>query len=477
MVNVHESGREGRHRILVVTGDLVGPGMAGPAIRAWHIAEYLAEEHDVVLASTTACTSTEGVGFRLESPDSAGFERLVEWCEVVVLQGYVLLHVPILRRPDRIMVVDGYDLLHLEALELSKHKADGSRQEHVRASLHALTDQAVHGDFFICASEKQRDYWLGHLSAVGRVNTLTYGRDPLLRSLVDVVPFGLPSAGAQRSGAGPRTTIPGIGADDDVLLWAGGIYDWLDPVTLVRAVDRLRHRRPQVRLVFMGMRHPNPEVPVMAMALEARDLARKLGLEGVHVFFNEGWVDYDSRQNWLLDADIGVSTHFAHAETAFAFRTRLLDYLWAGLPVVATAGDAFAELIGREGLGRVVEPEDVEGLEQAIYDLLSDPAVSAACRTNVERVRRSYEWPTTLEPLLRFCRNPARAQDHLPRRARATPDGGPAARFKRQTRTAARLYAEGGSKAVMKVAGQRLREAMDSVSARSGQGGGVRGSR
>ena len=461
--------------MLVVTGDVVGPGMAGPAIRAWHMAECLAEEHDVVLATTSGHRAGEGTsggtggstggaagaGFRLEAPDPARFERLMAWCEVAVVQGFVLLHVPALRRPDRIMVVDVYDILHLEALELSKRMTDGSRAEHVGASLDALNDQAARGDFFICASEKQRDYWIGHLSAVGRVNVATYGHDPLLRSLVDVVPFGLPPRAPRRNGPGPRTTIPGIGPDDDVLLWAGGIYDWLDPVTLVRAVDRLRHRRPRVRLVFMGTRHPNPEVPVMAMALEARDLARALGLEGTHVFFNDGWVDYGSRQNWLLDADIGVSTHFEHAETAFAFRTRLLDYLWAGLPVVATAGDAFAELIGREGLGRVVRPEDVDGLEQALYELLSDPASSASCRESIERVRGGFEWPTALAPLLRFCREPSRAADTVAPTPEG-PAGGAVAGLKRRTRTAAALYAQGGAHAVLRVAAQRLRRAMAS---------------
>ena len=447
-----------RRRVLVVTGDVVGPGMAGPAIRAWHMAECLADEHDVVLATTSGRCTGDGAGFRLEAPDAARFEQLAAWCEIVVVQGFVLLHVPALRRPDKIMVVDGYDILHLEALELSKRATGGAREEHIGASLHVLNEQAARGDFFVCASEKQRDYWIGHLSALGRVNASTYGHDPILRSLVDVVPFGLPASVPKRTGPGPRETIRGIGPDDDVLLWAGGIYDWLDPALLVRAVDRLRHRRPQVRLVFMGMRHPNPEVPVMAMALEARHLARSLGLEGTHVFFNEGWVDYDSRQNWLLDADIGVSTHFEHAETAFAFRTRVLDYLWAGLPVVATAGDAFADLIAREGLGRVVAAGDVDGLEQALYELLSDPRASAVCRENVERVRQAFEWPTTLEPLLRFCRAPSRAADNLSSPSRASTDGA-TARLMRRTRTAAALYAQGGAQAVLRVAAQRLRRA------------------
>jgi len=445
----------GRRRILVVTGDVVGPGMAGPAIRAWHMAECLADEHEVVLATTSGRIVGTGAGFRLEAPDPTRFEELVSWCEIVVVQGFVLLHVPTLARSDRIMVVDVYDLLHLEALELAKRVDDGSRAEHVAASLHALNEQAARGDYFICASEKQRDYWVGHLSAAGRVNAATYGRDPLLRSLVDVVPFGLPSGAAVKDGPGLRTTLPGVGPGDDVLLWAGGVYDWLDPVTLVHAVDRLAHRRPSVRLVFMGMRHPNPEVPEMSMAVRARSLARSLGLEGVHVFFNEGWVDYEHRQNWLLDADVGVSTHFEHAETAYAWRTRLLDYLWAGLPVVATAGDAFADLIAREGLGRVVEPEDVEGLETALFELLADPGAAASCRRNAERVRASFEWPATLDPLLRFCRAPSRAADRVPVRTDGS-EIGPFQRFKRRTRTAAALYAQGGGRAVLRVASARL---------------------
>ena len=144
-----------------------------------------------------------------------------------------------------------------------------------------------------------------------------------------------------------RGVVPGIGADDKVVLWGGGIYNWFDPLTLIRAVDKLRRRLPEVRLFFLGMKHPNPEVREMRMADDAVALAEELGLAGTHVFFNEDWVAYDDRQNYLLEADIGVSTHLDHVETEFSFRTRILDYLWAALPIVATSGDSLAALIER----------------------------------------------------------------------------------------------------------------------------------
>jgi glycosyltransferase involved in cell wall biosynthesis len=142
----------------------------------------------------------------------------------------------------------------------------------------------------------------------------------------------------------------------------------------------------------MGMQRPHAEVvPEMAMAGRTRALSDELGLTGQHVFFNEGWVPYAERQNHLLDADLGVSTHFDHVETRYAFRTRILDYLWAGLPVIATEGDVQADLIAAEGWGRTVAPQDVAGLAAAIDELFDDTE-RAKVRSRVELGRQELTW-------------------------------------------------------------------------------------
>ena len=159
------------------------------------------------------------------------------------------------------------------------------------------------------------------------------------------------------------------------------------------------------------MKHPNPDVPEMRMAWQTRKLADELGLTGRHVFFNEGWVAYDDRQNYLLDADVGVSTHFDHLETTFSFRTRILDYLWAGLPIVATGGDTFGALIDAEGLGRTVPEQDPAALTEALVAMLYDRGAGDLARRNVARVREQYTWSRALEPLVRFCADPRPAAD------------------------------------------------------------------
>ncbi|MFM9022136.1 MAG: hypothetical protein ACKOK7_00035, partial [Solirubrobacterales bacterium] len=45
----------------------------------------------------------------------------------------------------------------------------------------------------MCASEAQRDLWLGMMAALDRVPLEAYDRDPSLRSFIDVVPFGVPA--------------------------------------------------------------------------------------------------------------------------------------------------------------------------------------------------------------------------------------------------------------------------------------------
>ncbi|MDO8108552.1 glycosyltransferase family 4 protein [Isoptericola sp. b441] len=404
-----------RRRVLVVTLDTIGDRMAGPAIRAWEIAQALAAEHDVRLVTFGACTRSDG-RVSLGQVTVDGFRAEVERVDVVVVQGFVFATFPWLQTCEQVLVVDLYDPFQIETLEVDRFKPRAERQHALRTALAELAAQLRRGDLFLCASARQRDLWIGHLTAAGRVNPDTYDADPNLSRLLTVVPFGMPAEPPRQATRAIKGAVDGIGPDDVVLLWGGGVYNWFDPITLVRAVDRLRHEIPTLRLYFLGMRHPNPDVPEMAVAARTRRLAEELHLVGSHVFFNEEWVPYERRADFLLDADIGVSCHFDHVETEFSFRTRILDYLWAGLPIVSTRGDSFAAMVEREGLGRTVPAADVEALVDALRDLITRPDELASARAAVRRVAPSLTWPEVLAPVLEFCREPRRAADaeHLP---------------------------------------------------------------
>jgi GT2 family glycosyltransferase/glycosyltransferase involved in cell wall biosynthesis len=399
-----------RRKIVVTTQETLSARMAGPAIRAWAMADALAAEHDVELVTTGTCTITNP-RFTIRSVGLADMRGLERWCDIFIFQGLILSTFRWLIDSDKVLIADIYNPFHLEQLEQAKDLGAEGRARTVSDCTTALNDQLTRGDFFLCASEKQRDFWLGQLSAVGRINPKNYDADETMGALIAVAPFGVPDQPPVHTRQVLKGVVPGIGADDKVILWGGGIYNWFDPITLLHAVDRLRQRRPDVRLFFLGLKHPNPDVPEMRMAVATRALSDSLGLTDKHVFFNEGWVEYDDRQNYLLEADIGVSTHLDHVETAFSFRTRILDYLWTSLPIVATGGDTFADLIESKGLGITVPPGDVEALEEALFRLLDDEAFNAECRARLGEVMPNHAWSRVLAPLVEFCRAPRRAAD------------------------------------------------------------------
>jgi hypothetical protein len=308
--------------------------------------------------------------------------------------------------PSVPLAIDMYIPTHLEALEPgdrtpAAHAADVAHQVAV------VGEDLARGDLFLCAGERQRDLWLGALAAAGRVNPGTYGADPSLRRLVDVVPFGLPSEPPVPAGPVLRSRFPGIGADDPLVVWGGGVYDWLDPLSVVRAVDLLRHRLPTLRMVFLGMRNPHPDLPEMGMARRLRALSGSLGLTDRHIWFSDEWVPAERWGATLLDADVAVSTHPDHLETRFSARTRVLDYVWARRPMVLTAGDELSNLVDAAGVGVSVAPGDVEGIAYGLHQMLSSGVPPAAFDPLVERFR----WRAVVAPLLRWAADPKTAPD------------------------------------------------------------------
>lgn len=381
--------------------------MAGPAIRAYEMSRVLGRDHDVVLACRLR-PERDGDGFEVRwfGDDDSALLRAIDEAEVVIAFGFLLVEHPEIVDQGKVVIVDAYDPFTLEVLvQRAADTIETQHREHWNA-LRAMNEQLRVGDMVLVASERQRDLVVGMMGALNRINPLTF-RDDMVR----VVPFGLPSEPPTKPDDTTnvlRGVHPGIGEDDFVLLWAGGIYEWFDPLSLIRAMALLDDET--VKLFFMGTAHPNPEVPEMAMGPRAVQLAGDLGVLGRTVHFNDGWVPYDERVGYLLEADVGVSTHFRHLETAYAFRTRMLDYIWAGLPILCTDGDTLADLVRSRDLGEVVPPDDPDAIANAIQ-WLRDDGRRRTCAANLRELAADLTWDRVLQPVVDFVGSPRHAAD------------------------------------------------------------------
>jgi glycosyltransferase involved in cell wall biosynthesis len=203
---------------------------------------------------------------------------------------------------------------------------------------------------------------------------------------------------------------PGIDRDDVVLLWGGGLWEWFDPKAAVEAMDRVRRKRTDIKLFFMGVKRPNASVTTSVAADETIARAEQLGLRDRCVFFNS-WTSYEDRENFLLEADLGLNVHRHNLETRFSFRTRMMDYIWAGLPIITTEGDPLSELVAENNLGLTVPCGSVEVLAEAILQAADAQEARRSWAKNCRATAADFSWDQVFEPVVAWCRTPRPARD------------------------------------------------------------------
>ena len=359
----------GRPKVVFVYADRVAREMGGMGIRALELARALSPDADVSIAASESDGTDLGVPVSTFDPHAPQALRdQLRGADTVVAQPQWPLAMRILGEADAQLIFDLYDPEVFGTLEHFKGRRPALRRQ-MSAFAADRVDQALRlADRVICASERQRDLWLGAMMSTGRLDAVAYSHDHTLRSVIDIVPFGVPEEPPERGSTPGPSELLGIGKDDELVLWNGGIWSWLDAPGAIRAIGRVRSARPNARLVFMGSSRSAAARSATAQAVE---LARELDLLGTGVLFHDGWVPYRERATWLLEADCAISAHLDHLEARYAHRTRMLDCFWAGLPIVCTSGDELADEVDRSDLGATAAPGDDGGLAAGLERVLA----------------------------------------------------------------------------------------------------------
>lgn len=384
-------------RLVFICTDPVGQQMGGPGIRYWELAHALADRHDVTLVAPVQDRPSDTV--TLLRLGAQPWRSALRGADAVITQYVTPPLLSAVHGARARLVVDAYVPMVLEGLQHHAGASAGVRRARAGAVTAVQNLSLLSADAVICASEQQRDLWTGALMTLGRFTPGRYDADRSLRSFVHVVPFGLPADPPVRSGPGPRALF-GLPEEAVVALWGGGMWEWFDPATVVEAVGQVRQRDPRLHLVLLGgQARPDGAAGVTGAGTRAIAAATRLGLLGRGVHVAAGWVPYVERGSWLLDADIGVSAHLDVAENHYAFRTRVLDYLWAGLPCVLTVGDALADAAQRGGFGLVAPVGDVDAWVRHLCVLTQDLAARREAGVAAARAAAHYRWPVIADSL------------------------------------------------------------------------------
>ncbi len=371
-------------KLLFLCNDFIGNTMAGPGIRYWEMAHALKRKGHAA-AILTRHLEPGFSGNDAVFVGKTSLSNLFSWIRrsdwVIQPGSPVALVLSVLLR--KTIIFDQYDPVLFEVLERKPTSFFGKIRKSAMLLLWKVRQRLIllFGYAFLVANEKQKDLLIGQLTLLGHPDKL---------DSVIVLPFGLSAAKPIKAATVLRGTK--IKDTDFLLVWGGGIWEWFDPLLLLRALAKIKEQRTDVKVYFPGLKPPSPDSRKMAIVDAFLREAESLGLLGTSVFVNTEWTPYERRADYLLEADAGISLHKDSMETRYAFRTRMLDYLWAGLPVIASQGDSWSELIEKNGLGLTVPCGDVDRVVQAILRMADDREFRERCRRETLRIAAEYSW-------------------------------------------------------------------------------------
>ncbi|HEX9688695.1 MAG TPA: glycosyltransferase [Thermoanaerobaculia bacterium] len=391
--------------IAVLAPEPIRPRMAGMGIRALELARTLGVELDARLLvpnDPAEAAEVSGEVPLVHAPPRGDLAAAAAGASAAVVSGHAAnfwFH----QAPDVPVAVDLYDPFPIENL----HYAETLGEETARHDFATLHLALARADFFLCASPEQRLFYAGALFAAGRIGATNFPADPQLAELLAVVPFGVPArpAAGDRAAGRRAAGVPEAGP----LVLFGGIYDWSDPVRLLDAWPLVRGHHPDARLLFLDS--PNPGTTPQRVYADTRARARGLDPESRSIFFSP-WIPYSAREDLYAAADLIVSISAEGLETDLAYRTRLLDAAWGGVPSVSVSGGALARELADAGAGWRVEGS-AEDLARAIVAALSRERCSEAARA-ARAFAAERSWARVARPLVSWCERPCVDENRLP---------------------------------------------------------------
>jgi Glycosyl transferases group 1 len=337
-------------KVLVISpapADAASLEIAGPALRYRQLTTALRA------GGVDATLATRGPGGDADWSQTRPVELARGHDAVVCPQGLADEAAELARRlpPARVLVVDCYAPALVErALLLPGDTRFAGFRRRVLAALERA-------DLLLVANEPQRAYLVGMLSALGRIAP-ERAQPPVV-----LAPMGA-----------PRPQQPAGGSEAALVLWYGGLWPWFDGSTAVEAFAQVARERSAARLRILGGRHPGAGAPDTLDDVLATATALGIGdrVESLP------WAAPDVLPGLLAQATCALCLAHDGIEHRLAQRTRLLDLLSAGVPIVCTEGDALGGRAVAAGAATAVRAGDAVAAAGALAALLDDPAARAA---------------------------------------------------------------------------------------------------
>jgi glycosyltransferase involved in cell wall biosynthesis len=271
------------------------------------------------------------------------------------------------------------------------------------------------GDIFSGCGPAQCHMLVGELAMVGRLNRRTFGYEFTRAILPGSPPRPAASADPVDRGALARSprrflTQHGITDDDFVVLWCGGYNTWTDVDTLFAGLQAAMQANGRLHYVSVGAN--TYSAPDNVYDRLAKLIATSPFADRYHLL---GWRPWSEMADFYRESNVGINIDALHYETIFGTRTRLVEMIAAGLPVVTSLGAELSYLLRDAGVALTFAVGDSAALGEALARLAADAQVTGCmAQAALHYAQHDLSFATTTAPLRAWIAAPAPAPDRQP---------------------------------------------------------------
>jgi len=248
-------------------------------------------------------------------------------------------------RANNIFILDLYTpiLLEKKAIRAKNYFLNKYNLLKQRQVVKNIVSQADH---FLFANHRQKEYWARQIMEWGIKKS---------KIQFSIVPTNAPVVKVKKK-------------KGKSLLWFGGIYPWINPIPLFKALPYIFTKNPSINFKIIGGFQKG--TGYYGYYEKSLSLIKNLGLkEKVGII---SWQKPAKLSKYLEDVIVAVHIPAKTGEDFYSYRFRLLTLLNAGIPVLTSGSDIISKYIVQKKAGaQIVTNDDV--LAKQIVLALKNP--------------------------------------------------------------------------------------------------------
>ncbi len=245
-------------------------------------------------------------------------------------------------------------------------------------------------DYFICATEKQKAYFLTWMVMAG-----IHPKE----ECIEAIPVSL-------SPQLPDYAVP----EEPVFVFGGVFWPWQDPFTPLNEVIQTLENHQKGLLKVYGSVHPFlKDVPLTYCNPDERLIKSQRVQRFAMLQHEEMMAEY-------AKTSVAADLMMPNNERFLAYPIRSVCYLWCGLPLIVPKFNDISLRVKEYQAGWVVDTTKPGEVAETVRHILNHPEIIPQYKENAQKlVREKLTWDITIEPLHRYCENPQKLakQDNM----------------------------------------------------------------